>query len=416
MEKAVIIGEKGSDSLIAELSEMVTTIGMDVFDSITVSDTTRHPAWLIGSGKAAEILEYCEDNEADIIVFNMALSPSQQRNWEKASGLCVIDRQEVILEIFSQRAVTREASLQTGLARLEYSLPRLTRAWTHLSRQRGGTRGTRGEGETQLEVDRRIVLNRIAKMKRELTQIEKQRAVRRSRRTGAGVFSACIVGYTNAGKSSMLNLLSGSDAYSEDLLFATLDPTTRMVQLPSGTVITLTDTVGFIRDLPHKLVQAFHSTLEEAVLADLLINVVDASDPEAANHFETTVKTLAEIGAKDKRMITVFNKMDLLDIDDEAFMFGLNRISGQSEKTVNCSVKEKTGIENLLAEIDAIVAETREKSVFVIPFSDYRAAAYLHENSEIIEEKHQDEGVEITVVCSPEVSGRLEKYKKSSDK
>ncbi|MBI9107865.1 MAG: GTPase HflX [Spirochaetales bacterium] len=409
MERAVIIGLKGANAQTAELETLSLSIGIETIKTFIVPLVKPRAAWLLGKGKTEEIIEWAIDQEADLIIFNPALSPSQQRNWEEASGLCVIDRHEVILEIFSQRATTREAALQTGLARMEYSLPRLTRAWTHLSRQRGGTRGTRGEGETQLEVDRRIVLKKIARMKRDLEEIKKHRHIQRAKRMNKGVSSACIVGYTNAGKSSLLNCLCGSDVQVEDKLFATLDPTTRVLELKNGMKLTLTDTVGFIRDLPHKLVQAFHSTLEEAVLADFLIHVIDASDPDAAAHYQTTLETLKEIKASDKRVLTVFNKIDCLE-DDEAHVFNIKRIQFEAQTSVFCSVKTGEGIEELQSAIETMLREGRAETKFLFPPDQYKAVSRLHRDCEILKEDYVDEGVRITAVCAENVLHRFSEY------
>jgi GTP-binding protein HflX len=410
LDKAVLVTLKDSGKLADELEALCLSVDIETIKIFTVPLAKPSPALLIGKGKAEEIIEWAVDNEADMIIFNPALSPSQQRNWEKASGLCVIDRQEIILEIFSQRAVTREAALQTGLARMEYSLPRLTRAWTHLSRQRGGTKGTRGEGETQLEIDRRIVLKKIARMKDELKEVEKQRAVQRSKRTGK-IPSACIVGYTNAGKSSLLNLLCGSDIIAEDKLFATLDPTTRMLKLGSGNQMTLTDTVGFIRDLPHKLVQAFHSTLEEAVLADFLIMVIDSSDPEAEAQYQTTLDTLKEIKAEDKRILTVFNKIDCFDDEHSRYM-NIKPIQMKSDNNVFCSVRTGEGIEELINAIEKMLREDRIETSFVIPAGaeGYRLSGYLHGVCEILSENYTDTSIEIKAVCNNEIRSRYAAY------
>ena len=410
MDKAVLVTLKDSGRLLEELETLCLSVDIETIKTFTVSLVKPSPAWLLGKGKTDEIIDWAVDNEADIIVFNPALSPSQQRNWEKASGLCVIDRHEIILEIFSARAVTRESALQTGLARMEYSLPRLTRAWTHLSRQRGGTKGTRGEGETQLEIDRRIVLKKIARMKDELKEVEKQRAIQRSRRSGK-IPSACIVGYTNAGKSSMLNLLCGSDITAEDKLFATLDPTTRLLKLKSGNQITLTDTVGFIRDLPHKLVQAFHSTLEEAVLADFLIIVVDSSDPDAEAQYRTTLETLKEIKADDKRLLIVFNKTDCFEDEDSRYI-NIKPIQMQAENCIFCSVKTGEGIEELIAGIEKMLREDRLETGFSIPANSegYRLSGYLHTVCEILSEEYTETSIEITAVCSSEVRNRYAGY------
>jgi GTP-binding protein HflX len=307
-----------TEASLAELYRLVENIGFIPAADITARIRKASPRYLVGAGKAREILNAAQDAGARVIVFDSRLSPSQQRNWEAFSGLCVIDRQEVILEIFAGRATTREAQLQVELARLQYSLPRLTRAWTHLSRQRGGERGTRGGGETQLEIDRRRVMTRIAAAKVELKKLRTQRKTRRGLRESSALPTGCLVGYTNAGKSSVLKLVSGADVFIRDRLFATLDPTTRRVRLPYGGEVLLTDTVGFIRRLPHELIEAFKSTLEEAVLADFLVHVLDASGSCFEDHMRITRKILMELGAADKPVITVFNKIDLCP--DPAFV------------------------------------------------------------------------------------------------
>ena len=410
MDKAVLVTLKDSGKLTGELETLCKSVDIETIKIFEVSLKKPSAAWLLGSGKTIEIIEWAVDNEADMIIFNKALSPSQQRNWEKESGLCVIDRHEIILEIFSQRATTREASLQTGLARMEYSLPRLTRAWTHLSRQRGGTRGTRGEGETQLEIDRRIVLKKISRMKRELKDVEKQRAIQRARRIGT-VPSACIVGYTNAGKSSLLNRLCNADIAAEDKLFATLDPTTRSLKLNGGSRLTLTDTVGFIRDLPHKLVQAFHSTLEEAVIADFLIHIVDSSDTDAEEHYRTTLETLKEIGVEDKKILTVFNKIDCFE-EDQSNLINIKRIQLETERTVFCSVKTGEGIDELITEIETFIRENRMESVFRLPADGdgYKILAVMHSRCEIISESYDDASIEIRAVCPEDIRNRYSAY------
>ncbi|MDR1316144.1 MAG: GTPase HflX [Spirochaetales bacterium] len=297
---------------LAELHSLSETIGFSPADTLLAGVRKPSARFLAGTGKAEEIRVAAENSGARYIIFDNDLSPSQQRNWEQFTGLCVIDRREVILEIFADRAITREAQLQVELARMRYSLPRLTRAWTHLSRQRGGARGTRGEGETQLEIDRRRVLARIDKAKALLKKVQKQRLTQRSRRQRSAIKTGAIVGYTNAGKSSLLKTLSGGELYIADKLFATLDPATRRVSLSPGHEILLTDTVGFIRRLPHELIEAFTSTLEETVLADFLLHVLDASSlHNLEDHARTARKILHDIGAADKPLITVFNKIDL---------------------------------------------------------------------------------------------------------
>src|SRR6188474_872787 len=306
VERALLVGAytepNGRDeatSLLAELEELVDTLGIPVVDRLLVHHREQHARLLIGTGKAEEIVARAKEQKLDVIVFDNELTPSQQRNWEALSGVAVIDRQEVILDIFARRAQTREARLQIELAQLEYSLPRLTRAWGHLVRQGGGI-GARGEGETQLEQDKRRIRNAIDRCKRELEQVRASRATQRKDRKRTPVPNCAIVGYTNSGKSSLLRRLTGAKVLVEDKLFATLDTTTRKVALPNKQPLLLTDTVGFVRKLPHRLVEAFNATLEEAVVADFLIHVLDASQPAVLEFYQTTKRVLAELGSHDK--------------------------------------------------------------------------------------------------------------------
>lgn len=316
--RALLIGaytesadKSSSSSLLDELEELTSTLGIPVADKLLLHIRDTHPRFLIGSGKAEEIAARVQEAKLDIVIFDNDLSPAQQRNWEKLTGVAVIDREEVILEIFGQRAQTKEARLQVELARLQYSLPRLTRAWGHFGQQGGGI-GGKGEGETQLELDRRMIRSQIERLRKDLVHIKAIRKTQRKERQRVPVPNAAIVGYTNAGKSSLLKRITGADVFVEDKLFATLDTTTRRITLPNNQPVLLTDTVGFVRRLPHRLVEAFHATLEEAALADYLIHVLDASDPELFEHYEVTTKVLNELKAAPERAIIVLNKVDLL--------------------------------------------------------------------------------------------------------
>jgi GTP-binding protein HflX len=305
-----------SDDGAGELQGLVNTLELEIAGQEVVKVRERSPKFGMGSGKAEEIAGKAKELEADCMVFDWDSSPSQQRNWEELSGLPVIDRQELIINIFAMRAATREADLQVQLAELHYRLPRLTHKYIDLSRQRGGRYGTKGAGETKLETDRREIQKRIHKLEKEIENVAKQRQVQRRQRERQGVPVCAIVGYTNAGKSSLFNTLSGSAVLVEDKLFATLDATTRRFQPAPGTDALLTDTVGFIRRLPHNLIKAFRSTLEEAAHASLLIHVLDASDPNIDDYYNTTITVLQELGAGEIPVITVLNKTDLLP--DEA--------------------------------------------------------------------------------------------------
>jgi GTP-binding protein HflX len=339
-------------------------MGAEIVGSLIITLREVHPATLIGSGKVAELQAMIQEVEADCIIFDHDIAPRVQRNLEQLFDCAVIDRQEVILQIFSDRAATREAVLQVALARQEYSLPRLTRKWTHLSRQRGGMKGTRGEGETQLEIDRRIVMNKIASLKRELRKVESQRSVQRKNRQEGSVPTAAIVGYTNAGKSSLLNVLSHSDVLVENKLFATLDPTTRNIELPRGGEILISDTVGFVSDLPHQLVDAFRSTLEETQYADFIIHVLDASHPDMLQCYQTTMEVLESLNCADKPMIIFVNKMDA--IHDE---FSVAHIRMEHPDLIVGSVHQKTGIEELLERMAQLAHAAHPELSYEFPLS-----------------------------------------------
>jgi len=374
--------------LLTELTELVENLRMRVVRSTLINLRTHTPATLLGSGKTEELIAIAKADGADVIVFDEELSPAQQRNWEELAGIAVIDRQEVILEIFADRAHTREAVLQVALARMEYSLPRLTRAWTHLSRQRGkGSMG--GEGETQLEQDRRIVGDRIVRLRQELASVVQQRDIQRRRRLRVPVPTAAIVGYTNAGKSSLLNRLTGSQVLAEDKLFATLDPTTRQLTLPNHQKLLVTDTVGFIRRLPHGLVEAFKATLEEVVVADFLIHVIDVTNPNFANHHATTLGVLNELGATGRTIVTIFNKVDAAD----------DTMRAQARHLVAdgffVSAKTGEGIDALLGRCTELIAHEFGAVELFVPHSRYDIVAKLHALGHVQSEEQRDDGVSI---------------------
>ncbi len=323
LERGILVGlalpgislDEAQDTL-DELGLLADTAGVDVVVQVLQERRRRDPAYLIGRGKAEELVEQIAECDAQAVIFDEDLSPAQTRNLETLLEVKIIDRSRLILDIFASRARTREAQTQVELAQLIYMLPRLTRQWTHLSRQAGGTGGTggvgtRGPGETQLEVDRRATNRRITILKQALGRIAMQRAIARKQRTD--IFRAALVGYTNAGKSTLMRALSGADVLIEDRLFATLDSTTRRVSLGYNRDILLSDTVGFIKKLPHHLIASFHSTLEEAIEADLLLHVVDVSHPACEEHIATVIEVLGELGVADRPTMLVFNKNDLLD-------------------------------------------------------------------------------------------------------
>jgi len=373
--------------LLGELKELVENLQLEVVrTNLVVMRAGQQPKFLIGSGKTAEIIAEAKALGADLIVFDKELSPAQQRNWEEESGLAVIDRQEVILEIFADRAHTREAVLQVALARMEYSLPRLTRAWTHLSRQRGrGAMG--GEGETQLEQDRRIVRDRIAHLKAELARVISQREVQRRKRMRKPVPGAAIVGYTNAGKSSLLNRLTGAQVLAADKLFATLDPTTRQLALPDGRTLLVTDTVGFIRRLPHRLVEAFKATLEEVVVADFIIHLLDAANPNVEHHFATTMEVLGELGAADKPIVTVFNKIDATDAKTLAYL------RARHPEALFISVHTGEGLGKLLTRCEELAVDDTVAAELLVPHTRYDVIGRLHAAGQVHRQETRDEGV-----------------------
>lgn len=395
-----------SEYLLDELTELTLNLDIPIADRMIVNLRKPTPAFLVGKGKLAEIIDIIHEKNIDVIIFDEELSPAQQRNWERESKICVIDRQEVIIDIFSERAQTKEAVLQVSLARMEYSLPRLTRAWTHLSRQRGGGTGARGQGETQLEADRRMINDRIANVKKELKDVIKHRHVQRAKRLRRPVPTVSIVGYTNAGKSSLLNALTDSEALAADKLFATLDPTTRRLDLDNSQHVLLTDTVGFVRRLPHRLVDAFKATLEEAVVADLLIHLIDVSNPEFETHFETTQKVLKEIGASENPTLVVYNKVDLLED-----MKTIDRLQLLHEGALFISAASGEGLETLKETIsDRLNAKLRSTKL-IIPHDRYDIISKLHASGGIRHQTTEDDGVHIEGLFPENVQGLIAPFR-----
>lgn len=371
-----------------ELISLTDTMGMEVADAVVVPLRSPKASYLIGTGKMHEICTVADELDVDCIIFDQDLSPSQQRNWEKSSSRCVIDRREVILQIFADRASTREAVLQVALARQEYSLPRLTRAWTHLSRQRGGSRGTRGEGETQLEVDRRLVMKHISHIKKELSKVRAHRETQRKQRRSLPVPAGSIVGYTNAGKSSLLRALTDADVFVEDKLFATLDPTTRRIRLHGGSEALLTDTVGFVQDLPHDLVDAFRSTLEETAYSDFLIHVIDASHPDPLTCYNTTLEVLDSLGCAQKPSIVIVNKIDLCDD-----LSHLAQIRQKQVSIIPVSVKTGAGLEDLVQAIEEIIFTIYPIETYILPQDRFDLLAFIRKNGSIITEDFLDDKI-----------------------
>jgi len=373
------------DSL-SELTELAATAGGEVVGNGVQKLDTPVAATFIGTGKADEFADYCRKQDVDTVIFDDELSPAQSRNLENVFGCKVLDRTALILDIFAQRARTREGKLQVELAQLQHLLPRLTRFWSHLSRQKGGIGMRGGEGETQLETDRRRVQDRIARISVELEIVRRQRATQRAGRQRNLWPLASIVGYTNAGKSTLLNTLTGAAALAEDKLFATLDPVTRRLRLPSNQNVLLSDTVGFIRKLPHGLVEAFKATLEEVVQAELLLHVVDLSHPQADEQILAVNAVLEEIGADGKPTLMVLNKIDRFGSDAL-----LKRYFDRFPSAVGVSAKTGEGIPELLAELGSLLRPIREFVELNVPHQESAVIARLHAQAQVVERNYDGE-------------------------
>jgi GTP-binding protein HflX len=379
-----------SAEMLVELTELVRSLGIEVVEKLEIRIRQPQARYYLGEGKAMQVLDIAQAATCDVIIFDNAISPAQQRNWESlaAQKILVIDRQEVILDIFGERAQTKEARLQVELARLEYQLPRLKRAWTHLNRQRGGGAIQRDAGETQLELDQRIVRTRIARLKRELVDVIRHREVQRKQRMSVPIPTGAIVGYTNAGKSSLLNALTQSTVLVEDKLFATLDPTSRKLELPNGGAsVVLTDTVGFVRNLPHRLVEAFKATLEEAVVAQFLLHVLDAANPAAPSHAETTRSVLRELGADNKTTVILLNKCDL-----PAARENLPNLQRLFPDAIPISLRTGAGLNTLQQRIKAIIESPLTLLHLVIPHDRYDLVARIHREASVRFEQAEDDG------------------------
>jgi GTP-binding protein HflX len=379
VERALLVGayidpaqKAEARSLLEELEELVNTLGIPVVDRMLVAHRESHARYLIGTGKAREIADIVKQSECDVIIFDNELSPAQQRNWEELAGVTVADRQEIILDIFGARARTREARIQVDLARMEYSLPRLSHAWSHLGQQGGGI-GAKGEGESQLEQDKRKIRGQIDRLKRELETVRRARTTQRKDRKRTPVPNAAIVGYTNVGKSSLLRRLTGADVLVENKLFATLDTTTRKIALPNKQPLLLTDTVGFVRKLPHQLVESFNATLEEAAFSDFLIHVLDASQPNVMEFFNTTMRVLTDLGADTKQMLVVFNKVDKVE-DPAAFA----NLRNHFPDAIMVSVKTGAGMIELVDRISDFVRKDTVTVELRIPAARADMLARLH--------------------------------------
>ena len=397
VRRAMLVGLASKDDDIQtiseqldELADLVSNLGIIPLEPEIVKVREYHVRYRMGTGKAEEVARLAQECEADLVVFDSDLTPSQQRNWERLVKCPVIGREEVILDIFAERAQTREAVLQVELARSRYFLPRLAKAWGHFSRQRGGSATTRGEGEAQIETDRRLLKRRIQQLEEELAVVRKQRDVQRKSRSRKPVVQGAIVGYTNVGKSSILRALSGADIFVKDQLFATLDPVARKIKLDGNLEIVLTDTVGFVRKLPHALIEAFKSTLEEAVLADFLLLVLDISSADLDNEWETTMNVLRELGADEKNITVVFNKIDRVDKECDAVL--LSRLNGLFPNALYVSAATGEGMDELRCTLLSLSSKARKLLTADIPPSRHDLIAFAHANAQIYEEEYLDDG------------------------
>jgi GTPase len=386
-----------------ELAELADTAGATVVGEVTQMLDRPHPGTYLGKGKIEELRLAIDDKQATVIIFDDELSPAQGRNVETALNTRVVDRAELILDIFATRARTSEAKMQVELAQLEYTLPRLTRMWTHLEKFRGGI-GMRGPGETQLETDRRLINNRIKLLKERLIDVTRARVVQRSSRKGE--FRVSLVGYTNAGKSSVLRALAGdSQVFVEDRLFATLDPLTREVKLGEHQKALVTDTVGFIRKLPHHLVASFRATLEEVNESDLLLHVIDASRATWEDHVHVVDSVLSELGVTDKPVLHVFNKIDALEHDELLAM--QERVRDKYPDSIFVSALAEGGLEPLMRALVTRVREMRPVSEVRIPAGDGRLLAELHREGEVIDQRSEDSVLVLHVRATEALIGRL---------
>ncbi|MBA2622184.1 MAG: GTPase HflX [Chthoniobacterales bacterium] len=407
-ERALLVGlEKDgvskwdlADSM-EELRELANSAGAQVVSLVTQRLEKPTAPYYIGKGKAELIKKSFQEQQVTSVIFDNELSPAQGRNLENLFSRKVLDRTQLILDIFAQRARSREGRLQIELAQLQYLLPRLTRMWTHLSRQTGGI-GTRGPGETQLEVDRRRVQERIARLERELEGVRKVRGVQREGRRRHQWPVAAVVGYTNAGKSTLLNLLTGADVLAVDRLFATLDPTTRSFTLPNKRRMLLTDTVGFLRKLPHMLIESFKATLEEVSEADLLIHVVDLSHPRVDEHIEAVNEVTKELGAFGKQTLLVFNKVDALPNQELAAAYQ-NRFPG----SVAISARTGEGVATLVHALEAAISSWRLNSRFRVPLAEAGLIAEVHRVGHVLDLRYEEDWAVITANVPPQLEQKL---------
>ncbi len=403
-ERALLLGvdtgEYDADASLRELEALAVSAGAKVVGSVLQKLEAPSPAAYIGAGKLREVRAFCADNEVDLLIADGELSPAQQRNLETETKTRVVDRTTLILDIFAARARTREGKVQVELAQLQYRLPRLSGQGKGLSRLGGGI-GTRGPGETKLESDRRHIRRRIQALRAELQKMEKRRGAYRARRKKTGVQTVVLMGYTNAGKSTLMNALTAAGVLAEDKLFATLDPTARRLRLPNGACVLLVDTVGLVRRLPHKLVEAFHSTLEEAVDADLILDVCDVSDPEVETHMAVTDAVLRELGCADTPVLHVLNKSD---VPHPQFL------PPAGHDAVAVSARTGAGLAELLSAIERRLQPHFARVTLLLPFAKGGLLAAVRQNGRVLAEEYLPEGVRAEVIADTALLDTLREY------
>ena len=397
---SVDTGEFDAEASMSELYELTESAGAQPVGAMIQKREKPDGATCIGSGRLEELKEVCQSQEIDLIIFDCELSPTQIRNLEFETEVRIIDRTMLILDIFASRARSREGKLQVELAQLKYLLPRLTGKGAAMSRLGGGI-GTRGPGESKLETDRRHIRRRLESLREQLAQVEQHRNQLRRRREKEGIITAAIVGYTNAGKSTLMNTLTDAGVLAEDKLFATLDPTSRALKLPNGVSVMLIDTVGLVRRLPHHLVEAFHSTLEEAALADMILNVCDASSPEAQVHLEVTRKLLADLGCTGRPVIPVMNKCDLVPSLLDIPMIG---------NAVRISAKTGEGIGDLLAAVEENLPVSLRRVCLLLPFDQAGLVAQIRKDHVLYQEEYRPDVIFVSALLDPVLYGRVREY------
>ncbi|MFQ9196367.1 MAG: GTPase HflX [[Clostridium] leptum] len=397
---SVDTGEFDAEASMSELYELTESAGAQPVGAMIQKREKPDGATCIGSGRLEELKEVCQSQEIDLIIFDCELSPTQIRNLEFETEVRIIDRTMLILDIFASRARSREGKLQVELAQLKYLLPRLTGKGAAMSRLGGGI-GTRGPGESKLETDRRHIRRRLESLREQLAQVEQHRNQLRRRREKEGIITAAIVGYTNAGKSTLMNTLTDAGVLAEDKLFATPDPTSRALKLPNGVSVMLIDTVGLVRRLPHHLVEAFHSTLEEAALADMILNVCDASSPEAQVHLEVTRKLLADLGCTGRPVIPVMNKCDLVPSLLDIPMIG---------NAVRISAKTGEGIGDLLAAVEENLPVSLRRVCLLLPFDQAGLVAQIRKDHVLYQEEYRPDGIFVSALLDPVLYGRVREY------